>query len=190
MTDAFPLSPVQEQVLAMIAAGATAKDAAKHAGVHRNTVCNWLRKPDFKESLDEARARKEIFFRDQAETLLAIAIDGLVKLSHDPEASPNVRLKACTILFEKAAMFASDSAAIVLPDPAEPSAAPAEPVEPAEPEIVHPVHNSAQDAAPDPRPVAKSTESSPKTADVDLCPCGSGLPFDRCCIGRTPLKLA
>jgi len=198
MSDAFPLSPVQEQVLTLIAGGATAMNAAKQAGVHRNTVGHWLRKPDFKQSLDEARARKEIFFRDQAETLAAIAIAGLIKLSDDPQASPNVRLKACTILFEKAIMFMPDSAAIVIPGssdtagaaPGEPPADQPEPVAPAEPENVQPMHNCAQDPAPEPRPVAKSAQSSPKTADVDLCPCGSGLPFDRCCIGRTPLKLA
>jgi hypothetical protein len=190
MSDALPLSPVQEQVLTLIAAGSTAIDAAKLAGVHRNTVGNWLRKEEFQESLHQARARKELFFRDQAETMAAKAIAGLFKLTDDSTASPNVRLKACAILLEKAIMFMPDSSAIMLPDQAEPAADPPAPVATPEPEIVHSMHNRAQAPAPDPRPAAKSTQSSPQNPDVDLCPCGSGLRFDRCCIGRTPLKLA
>jgi hypothetical protein len=194
MSDEFPLSPIQEQVLTLIAAGSTAMDAAKQCGVHRNTVGNWLRKEDFQESLHEARARKELFFRDQAETLIAKVVAALLKLMDDPTASPNVRFKACSILLEKAIMFLPDTSAIALPGSpeaatAEPADPPA-PIAPPEPEIVHSMHNRAQSPAPDPRPVAKSTQSSLQNADVDLCPCGSGLPFDRCCIGRTPLKLA
>jgi hypothetical protein len=195
MTDAsFSLSPIQEQVLALIAAGSTAIDAATQSGVHRNTVQNWLRKEEFQASLHEARARKELFFRDQAETLAAKAIAGLVKLSDDPLASPNVRLKACIILLEKAILFMPDSSAVVLPESPEPTDPP--PADPApapssDPKIVHSVHNSAQ--APEsvtPRPPAPFTRSTTKIGRNDLCPCGSGLKFKRCCIGQTAPKAA
>jgi len=202
MTDAsFSLSPIQEQVLDLIAAGSTAKDAARQSGVHRNTVQNWLRKDDFQAGLREARARKELFFRDQAETLAAKAIAGLMKLSDDPLASPSVRLKACIIPFEKAILFMPESSAVVLPESPEPNdPAPVDP-DPApspEPENVHSVHNPAQPPAPEgpqpapetPRPSVPFTRSSRKIGRNDLCPCGSGLKFKRCCIGRASLKAA
>ncbi|HUB31368.1 MAG TPA: SEC-C metal-binding domain-containing protein [Bryobacteraceae bacterium] len=202
MTDAFPLSPIQEQVLDLIAAGATAMDAARQSGVHRNTVQNWLRREDFQAGLREARARKELFFRDQAETLAAKAIAGLMKLSDDPLASPSVRLKACIILLEKAILFMPESSAVVLPEsPEATSAAPAEEPEPpadppapaasSDPEIVHSVHNCAQPAQPvTPRPPASADASSRKIGRNKLCPCGSGLKYKRCCIGKTPLQSA
>jgi hypothetical protein len=194
MTDASPLSPLQEQVLALIAAGSTAIDAAHDAGVHRNTVSNWLRKEDFQAGLQEARARKELFFRDQAEALAAKAIAGLVKLSDDPQASPTVRLRACIVLLEKAIMFMPDRSAVVCPESPEAT----DPAPAPDPENVHSMHNPAQAGAPEgpqqpsatPRPPVQSTHSSSKIGRNDLCPCGSGLKFKRCCIGRTPLKLA
>jgi hypothetical protein len=188
MTDAsFPLSPIQEQVLALVAAGSTAIDAAHDAGVHRNTVSNWLRKEEFQAGLHEARARKELFFRDQAEALAAKAIAGLVKLSDDPLASPSVRLRACIVLLEKAIMFMPDRSAVVRPESPEAT----DPAPAPDPENVHSMHNPAQapESVTPPAP-APARQSSPKIGRNDLCPCGSGLKFKRCCIGRTAPKLA
>ncbi len=43
MSPNIPLTPAQEQVLTLIAAGVTVTGAAREAGIHRNTVGNWLR---------------------------------------------------------------------------------------------------------------------------------------------------
>ncbi len=48
------LSPVQQQVLSLLASGTTAQAAAESAGVHRDTVSNW-RRSESPALQDEAR---------------------------------------------------------------------------------------------------------------------------------------
>jgi len=203
-----PISPNQEKVLALIAVGLTATAAAKQAGVHRNTVRNWLHAQPFQEALQAARAQKELLYRDQAESLVAMAIANLVQIMHDPTISAAARVKATVALFDRAMAFMPDPGAIVLPDvdeilhknaqPPEPDAPPAEPPAaqlptepaaepPAEPNEAGPgpqiVHNNAQ------LPAAGQRARSLRTGRNDLCPCGSGLKFKRCCARRENINL-
>ena len=46
------LTPAQDQVLALIAAGFSATLAAREADVHRHTVANWLKTEEFRSALD------------------------------------------------------------------------------------------------------------------------------------------
>ena len=211
-----PISPNQQKVLALITAGLTATAAAKQAGVHRNTIGNWLDTEQFKEALQAARAQKELLYWDQAEALVALAIANLIRLMYDSTISAAARVKATVALFDHAMAFLPNPGAIVLPNldeivhksaqppapeeppaespepdeppadpPAEPPAEP--PVEtPAQPTQVPPapeiVHNNAQSPAPGQR--ARSL----RTGRNDLCPCGSGLKFKRCCAKRDNLN--
>ena len=50
------LSPVQAQVIAALAQGRTVTAAAQTAGVHRNTIYNWLNEPLFKTAVEDAEA--------------------------------------------------------------------------------------------------------------------------------------
>ena len=53
------LTPQQEQVLALISAGSSITVAAQSAGVHRNTIYNWLRSaPAFRLELSAAPEAK------------------------------------------------------------------------------------------------------------------------------------
>ena len=57
------LSPVQAQVIAALAQGRTATDAARDAGIHRTTIHHWFRtQPLFNTALHEAQ-------REYVETL-------------------------------------------------------------------------------------------------------------------------
>jgi transposase-like protein len=49
------LSPVQAQVIAALAQGRTITTAAVEAGIHRNTIYNWLRELHFKTAVEEAQ---------------------------------------------------------------------------------------------------------------------------------------
>jgi hypothetical protein len=165
MTPSPSLSATQHQVLALISAGFTATAAAARAGVHRNTVANWIHSDEFRDALENARHHKQLLYWDEAEHLAAKAIARLTSLMDDPEMPPNVRLKATTTVLHYAKAFlSSDTSSLVLPES-------------------EPVHNFAQ---PDPEPAVSTPRSGPKIGRNELCPCGSGIKFKRCCNGKTP----
>jgi hypothetical protein len=82
------LKPIQERVLALIAAGFTATSAARQAGVHRHTVANWLHSQEFQAGLEEARATKQLLYWDQAEALAGKALANLCLLMDNPKVPP------------------------------------------------------------------------------------------------------
>jgi hypothetical protein len=64
------LTSTQEQALALIAAGSTATAAAASAGIHRNTISNWLRgSPAFSQALACVHFDRALYWREQAESL-------------------------------------------------------------------------------------------------------------------------
>ena len=174
------LTTVQLQVLASISAGSTATAAAQQAGVHRNTVANWLRSNEFRSALHRARAEKSLLYQDQAEALAAEAIGGLRSMMQDTNLPAMVRLRATTALLEYA-VFSLPQPGAVVPLLADPSP------------INETVHNDAQQTdAPAPASGPESPAAvpvqrffSPKIGRNVLCPCGSGIKFKRCCLGKT-----
>jgi len=162
------LTPPQEQVLALISAGSSISQAAQSAGIHRNTIHNWVRSAlSFRVAMAEARAAKALFWREQAEELAAAALDTIRAIMTDPKAPASVRLKAAQSILNLATtpppQFMHNSAQSM------PQVAPAQslPVPPI-------VHNPAQ----------SMRRTTPKTGRNDLCPCGSGKKFKRCCLNR------
>jgi hypothetical protein len=187
------LNAQQHQVLNLIAAGSTATEAANAAGIHRNTVGRWLRIADFRQALNDAHAAQALYWREQAELLAAPAFDALKSLLLNPETSDSVRLKAALAIL--------DRASAPLPVPAEPTTASVLEALCGVPRAED-LHNDAQseieDDAPDspdspeshpgPEPVPTPltfVRNETKTGRNDLCPCGSGLKFKRCCLGKT-----
>jgi len=89
------LTPLQDQVLALISAGSTITEAARNTGVHRNTVHNWIRSvPKFRLGHSRAQEAKAIFWRERATELAAEAIETIRAIMADPKAPASVRLKA------------------------------------------------------------------------------------------------
>jgi hypothetical protein len=162
------LSASQQQVLALIATGSTAPAAAAAAGVHRNTISNWLRLPAFHQAILQAEYDRAVSFREQAAAMAADAYAAVRSLLADPATPAGVRLKAALAII--------DRANACLPDQPKASAA----------EIQENVHNFAQSAPPD---QTKSAPDAAKTGRNVLCPCGSGVKFKRCCLGK-PLQPA
>lgn len=180
------LSTSQLQVLAYIATGATAVVAARVAGVHRNTVGNWLHNDEFRTALREARERKAVLFEDQAEIVAAEAFAALRAIASDPKAAPSVRLRAAVAMLDRAAM-APPPVPAAFPNPQEnltpvhndaqlpiASATPND----AQPATATPPHNHAQ-------PAVVTPLRSTKVGRNARCPCGSGLKYKRCCVGKT-----
>jgi hypothetical protein len=88
------LTPAQERVLALLAAGSTAAAAAQSAGIHRNTIGNWLRSSAFREALAEARRDQALAWREQAGPLTSQAVGAIQAILADPQVPAAVRLKA------------------------------------------------------------------------------------------------
>ena len=136
MTD---LTATQLQVLAYVAAGSTAVVAARVAGVHRNTVGNWLRDEKFRTALREAHERKAILYEDQAEIVAAEAFAALRAVIADPNTSNSVKVRAALAMLDRAAMAPPMSAGF--PEPEE---IPTSTHKDAQAEAVPATHNDAQ----------------------------------------------
>ena len=162
------LTPIQEQVLSLIAAGSTATAAAASAGIHRNTVGNWLRSSRaFSRALASVHFNRALYWREQAETLAPAAVDAIRDIMVNFSAPAAVRLKASLAILDKAA-------APLLPPPTPESVQP----ESVHPESVHPksMHNRAQVTPPSP------SQPRAKIGRNQACPCGSGKKFKHCCL--------
>jgi hypothetical protein len=186
MSSNRPLTSTQQQVLALIAAGSTARAAADAAGVHRNTVANWLCLSEFRQAVAQAQYDKALFFREQAESLAAEAHNAIRAMLADPAVPAGVRLKAALAMI--------DRAAVILPAPPGQPPAPDDPPAAVEtPEIVHknaqnPAENAPLRSEPKLPPAAASPTAPPPGSKIgrnDTCPCGSGMKFKRCCLGKT-----
>ena len=188
------ITPSQDQVLALISAGSSISGAAEAAGLHRNTIHHWVRSgPQFRFALVRAREAKALYWREQAEQLAAAALDTIRAIMTDSSHPAAVRLKAALSII---------NIATVPPLETLPTYAPAYGPEFPAPESVH---NSAQSPAlgeptaemalPDPQPecVHNSAQQpfhrdTPKTGRNDLCPCGSGQKYKRCCLGKAACR--
>ena len=96
------LSPVQAQVIAALAQGRTATDAARDAGIHRTTIHHWSRtEPLFKTSLQEAQREYVETLRDGMRDLAARAVETLRNLLDDPNTPPAVRLRTALAVLQR-----------------------------------------------------------------------------------------
>lgn len=96
------LTPVQAQVVAALAQGATVTAAARTAGLHRTTVHTWFRtQPDFAEAVREARRESVERLREELKELDAHALSTLRSLLDDPKSPPSVRLKTALAILER-----------------------------------------------------------------------------------------
>jgi transposase-like protein len=182
MTD-LVLSSQQLTVISALSSGATMTDAAEEAGVHRNTIANWRRNfLPFEHALAHAQYDRALLFREKAEALADLAIQTIQAILVDPKASAGVRLKAALAILQTASTPPEPKKQIVMeiekikladkPQPEESNLHNnAQPTPQAPPQTVH---NSAQQ----PRNVG------PKIGRNDICPCGSGQKFKRCCLNK------
>ena len=168
MSPIVPLTATQQKALALISAGSTIAAAASETGVHRNTVGNWLRSSNFRQSLELACLDQAIFWRDQAHQMAGDALAA-------------VRLRAALAVLEKASA----------PLPQLPAGLREWAASPA-PENAPPMHNSAQRVpeikhmqAPEPAPMHNHAQPQPpKSVLSQPCPCGSRLKFMYCCLRK------
>jgi len=187
MTDSG-LSTQQIAVIDALSNGATATAAAAAAGVHRNTINNWRRNNlAFQFAFAHAQYDRALFYRERTESLVDKAYNALEALLADPKTPASVRLKAALYAIDKAATPPAPKTQIQL-DLEKVRISPNPPVTiDRDLNIVHPVHNSAQDAQSaqsaqsKPQPIRRE---HPKIGRNETCPCGSGLKYKRCCLNK------
>jgi len=71
------LSSAQQRDIALFAAGSSARAAAESAGVHRNTITNWLASFEFRRALARAQYENSLFLREQAQSLVPDAYNAI-----------------------------------------------------------------------------------------------------------------
>jgi len=166
------LSPVQAQVAASLAAGASISAAAKAAGVHRSTVHNWLKDPAVSTEFDTSRHEYVESLRDQLRDLSALALDTLRQLMENPSTPASVRFRAVQFILTRSNNWA-------LP---EPISSPIRQLQKAETAALEAELNYLRlaeelDTAGTP-PAASTAEPVGRNSP---CPCGSKLKYKRCC---------
>ncbi|HUO29367.1 MAG TPA: SEC-C metal-binding domain-containing protein [Bryobacteraceae bacterium] len=67
------LTAAQQRAITLLCAGATATAAARAAGVHRNTIGNWMRSPAFRDAFLEIRRAQDLIWREQTQSALRTA---------------------------------------------------------------------------------------------------------------------
>src|ERR1700680_2045766 len=196
------LSPVQAQVIAALAQGRTATDAARDAGIHRTTIHHWSRtEPLFKTSLQEAQREYVETLQDGMRDLAARAVETLRNLLDDPETPPAVRLRTALAVLQRPHF---PKQGWHLPERIE---------TPRQQQVVDTLaeikadydtmrmteamqaHNPSVSAGASPAAptthspsVSAGASSSQPIARSAPCPCGSGNKYKRCCGSASPGK--
>ena len=199
----YGLPPTQEQVIAAIIGGATMKAAAEAASIHRNTISYWRQTSlPFREALCQAQYDKAIFVREEAENYVTEAFTVIHAIVTKPDASDSVRLNAAKYIIEKASTPPPPKSEVIY----HPQNVPANSLPGAHPENVQSPAPStapktsatsagASPATPKPEIVhspaqSQTVRSEPKVGRNQPCPCGSGMKFKRCCLGKANLAAA
>jgi hypothetical protein len=95
------LSPVQAQVVAALAQGRTATDAARDAGI-RTTIHYWFRTERvFKNAFQEAQCEYVAILHDGMRDLAARAVETLRNRLDDPKTPPAVRLRTALAVLQR-----------------------------------------------------------------------------------------
>jgi hypothetical protein len=163
------LTPVQEQVIAFLAAGSSIRKITRTAQIHRNTIGNWRRSnPAFARALANAQYERILAWRDEAEEHAELAIQTIGEMLQDRKTPPSIRLRAALAMLKHATTL--------------PPAPPEPPTPVVQSEESPEVHNSAQSTdCPQPEKAQTAAHTTGRNA---TCPCGSGRKHKQCCLNR------
>lgn len=156
------LSSAQIDAVALLAAGKPIVAVAKHVGVHRATIHNWLKLPEFRAALEEARCDHLARIENNLREISELAVDTIRHTLTDSEISPAVKLRAALAVLDR----------------------------PLFPKPIAPRQEEGQDL-PGESPVSVRREPTASRASAEIarnapCPCGSGVKYKRCCGTNAP----
>jgi hypothetical protein len=154
------LSTVQLDAIAFLAAGNSIIAVSQHTGVHRATIHNWLKLPEFHQLLDQSRRDHLAHFRSKLGQLTELAFDTIRHTLTDPAVSPAVKLKAALAVIDRPLFPKPTDAVLQEAD---------EPVQPPQPAVGR-----------------QTLEIGREIGRNAPCPCGSGNKYKRCCGTAAP----
>lgn len=84
-----PFTPKQNEAIACLARGGKWEEAARAAGVHVQTIANWMRKPEFKQAIDvysqKSIARREKSIESKMTQLELKALETLEEIMNNAQ---------------------------------------------------------------------------------------------------------
>ena len=180
-----PLTPTQQEILALLAEGHSHTYAALQTGVHRNTIRNWRRTvPAFAREAEQALLEQALTWRERAIDLAPQASAVLHDLLHDPAAAPALKLRAALAVLKMAAapnvppLRPHSLEALEEEQAQEDSAARRSRSTP----VVQPAQIEFDAQSCTIAPIRKPVEPGRNST----CPCGSGQKYKRCCASSAP----
>jgi uncharacterized protein YecA (UPF0149 family) len=114
------LSTAQLDAVVYLAAGISVSATAQQLDVHRATIHNWLKLPEFQAEVRQAREDHAEYLQAKLKEIADLALDTIRQTLTDPAVSPAVKLKAALAVLDRP-LFPKPSAAV----PAEPAQQPA-----------------------------------------------------------------
>jgi hypothetical protein len=177
------LSSAQARVVVALAQGLSVTAAARQAGVHRDTIYQWLtNQPEFEAAVENARAEYAAILADGLRDLAARALETLRELLDDPKTPHAIRLKTALAILQRPAF---PKQGWQLPERIETPSQ--QQVQDAFSEIEADAREARAAARREPcqpgpnrvAPIAQREAKSP--ARCAPCPCGSGRKYKRCC---------
>ncbi len=196
-TDSAALSPIQQQVLQLLATGLSVSAAADTAGVHRNTIANWRRNsPGFIREYNALFYEQSLLWRDGLQALTGQALETIRLIMANGSNAPGVRLRAALGVVDRVA-------ALPVPPPDTPPdnvIAMPTPTQPAETEAANEADAAANNLTVPlpaeplktkklaqsrtiPTPI-RGPKSAARHARNQPCSCGSTLKFKNCCLRK------
>lgn len=176
---ATALTPIQDQIIARLAAGETVTAAANALNLHRTTIHAWKRaNPDFANALADAKEDAADQHRAACHQHTDVALTAIVAVLHDPKTSPSVRLKAALYILQGATGQPPSKATTAAAQKRQNSS----PVNTVAPAAAAPLPHSSlfiTSADTTGQPYVRTT---PKVGRNEKCPCGSGKKYKICCL--------
>jgi len=194
------LTEQQHRIIARLACGWSINLAAKSEMIHRNTVGYWRRTiPAFARELEFAGREQRRYWQDEAVELAPQAMHAISECITDPKSSPSLRFRAATFIINMATDPNQKALKAFSPLPAELEAIDGQtqgwrkeaqadaPVTESAPATAVEAENSVVQTAKDEK-TAQSAQSpirvTPQPGRNQICPCGSGIKYKRCCIAK------
>jgi hypothetical protein len=191
------LAPLQAQVAAALASGATVSAVAAQTDVHRSTIHNWLKEPAFRQAVDQARKDYAESLRAQLAELSGLALDTIRQVLTDPKTPASVRLRAAMAVLERPQYpdrgWSLPVPAAYYPETQQRIVEELAVVDAGEASFRASI--TAAKAAAEPALEAAVPDPPPSIPRNSRCPCGSGQKYKRCCArlerpSATPPRLA
>lgn len=161
-----PLSTAQLDAVAFLALGNSITVTAHHTGIHRATIYNWLKLPEFCAVLEQGRRDHMALVHSKLREISELALDTIRHSLTDPAVPPSVKLKAALAVLDRP----------VFPQPLQ--SLPPQIDEELRPDLVLP--------PPAPKPAPVEPHENSEVARNAPCPCGSGNKYKRCCGTNAP----